>query len=134
MKRAPLFFIVLFTFVAMSLAMATSSARAEKKKREKSDAAAESSLDRPKKSSSKTRTAAANAPANAENRDGQAEARLIDIYKMIGQAKIRDAVPFAESLVRDYEHAGGTWTCVLRQHFSAAKHASWRPAHRNPPR
>lgn len=97
MKRVPIFFIVLITVVAMLLATATSSARAEKKKREKSDEASESSVDRPKKSSRKARTLA----ANAENRDGQAEARLIDIYKLIGQAKIRDAVPLAESLVRD---------------------------------
>lgn len=36
------------------------------------------------------------------NRDGQAEARLIEIYKLVGQAKIREALPRAESLVRDH--------------------------------
>lgn len=98
MKRAPLFFIVLVTFVVMFLTTAAPAASAEKTKREKSDAVTEPSVDRPKKSSRKAR-----APAtNAENRDGQAEARLIDIYKLIGQAKIRDAVPLAESLVRDH--------------------------------
>jgi len=102
MKRAPLFFIVLVTFVAMLLTTVTPSASAEKKKRENSDVAAEPGADRPKKSSRKARTETAKPVAKAENRDGQAEARLIDIYKLIGQAKIRDAVPLAESLVRDY--------------------------------
>ncbi|MBC7548613.1 MAG: L,D-transpeptidase family protein [Polaromonas sp.] len=35
-------------------------------------------------------------------RDGEAEARLIDIYKLIGQANTRDALPKAESLVADH--------------------------------
>ncbi len=102
MKRAPLFFILMATLVAVLLAMAAPSAHAEKKKRKKADAALEANADKPKKLSRKSRTAAANAIANAENRDGQAEARLIDIYKLIGQAKTREAMPLAESLVRDH--------------------------------
>ena len=46
--------------------------------------------------------AAANTLAETENRDGLAEARLIDIYKLIGKAKTREALPLAESLVRDH--------------------------------
>ncbi|MFN5349590.1 MAG: L,D-transpeptidase family protein [Polaromonas sp.] len=102
MKRAPIFFIVPVTFVAMLLTMATAPARAEKQTYEKSDAVTGSTVDRPKNSTRKARTAAAHTLANAGNRDGQAEARLIDIYKLIGQAKIRDALPLAESLVRDH--------------------------------
>ena len=102
MKRAPIFFIVQATVAAMLLSMATVAASAEKKKRENSDVTTESSVDRPKKSSRKARTEAGKPLAKAENRDGQAEARLIDIYKLIGQAKIRDAVQLAESLVRDH--------------------------------
>lgn len=102
MKRAPLFFILMATLVAVLLAMAAPSAHAEKKKRKKADAALEANADKPKKLSRKSRTAAANASANGENRDGQAEARLIDIYKLIGQAKTREAMPLAESLVRDH--------------------------------
>ncbi len=34
--------------------------------------------------------------------DGQAEARLIAIYKMIGEARTRQALPVAERLVKDY--------------------------------
>jgi L,D-transpeptidase YnhG len=35
-------------------------------------------------------------------RDGEAEARLIDVYKLIGQAKGREALAHAEALVRDH--------------------------------
>jgi L,D-transpeptidase YnhG len=38
----------------------------------------------------------------ARPRDGEAEARLIDIYKLAGQARSRDALAKAESLVRDH--------------------------------
>ena len=92
------------TLVAMLLSLAAPSAHAEKKKRKKADATLEANgADKPKKSSRKSRTAAANALASSENRDGQAEARLIDIYKLIGQAKTREAMPLAESLVRDQD-------------------------------
>ena len=46
-------------------------------------------------------TAALATPAR-ESRDGNAEARLIDIYKLIGQANSRDALTQAESLVKDH--------------------------------
>lgn len=35
-------------------------------------------------------------------RDGEAEARLIEVYKLVGQANIREALPKAESLVKDH--------------------------------
>ena len=38
----------------------------------------------------------------ANHRDGQAEARLIAIYKLIGQAKTREALSLAERLVKDH--------------------------------
>lgn len=42
------------------------------------------------------------AKSNLQNqRDGQAEGRLIAIYKLIGQAKTREALPLAERLVKD---------------------------------
>jgi L,D-transpeptidase YnhG len=48
-------------------------------------------------------TAAAPRPAaQREARDGEAEARLIDIYKLIGQARPREALHKAESLVKDH--------------------------------
>ena len=52
--------------------------------------------------------AAKNPPQNAaktnsqNQRDGQAEARLIAIYKLIGQAKTREALLLAERLVKDH--------------------------------
>ena len=45
---------------------------------------------------------AASAPLAATTRDGNAEARLIDIYNLIGQAHSRDALVKAESLVKDH--------------------------------
>lgn len=59
------------------------------------------------KAAEKRRSApqAASAPrasATREVRDGDAEARLIDIYKLIGQANSRDALIKAESLVKDH--------------------------------
>ena len=99
MKRAS----ILVVLLACVLALAAPIAHAEKKKRKKASATVESSaVDKPKKSSRKSRAAAAaNALTKAENRDGQAEARLIDIYKLIGQAKTREALPLAERLVQD---------------------------------
>ncbi len=99
MKRAS----ILVVLLACVLALAAPIAHAEKKKRKRASATLESSaVDKPKKSSRKSRAAAAaNALAKAENRDGQAEARLIDIYKLIGQAKTREALPLAERLVQD---------------------------------
>ena len=44
----------------------------------------------------------ANAPKPAGARDGQAEVRLIEIYKLIGLAQTREALPKAEALVRDH--------------------------------
>jgi L,D-transpeptidase YnhG len=41
-------------------------------------------------------------PAKRPVRDGEAEARLIDIYKLIGQANGRQALAKAEALVRDH--------------------------------
>lgn len=64
--------------VVLALAMVAPAADAAKNKREK-----------------------AHKGARQENRDGQAEARLIAIYKLIGQAKTREALPLAERLVQE---------------------------------
>ena len=53
-------------------------------------------------------TAAKNSPEKAakaalqSNRDTEAEVRLIAIYKLIGQAKTREALPLARQLVQDH--------------------------------
>ncbi|QTN29272.1 L,D-transpeptidase family protein [Rhodoferax sp. AJA081-3] len=54
----------------------------------------------PKPGSKPTR---AEAPA-PKNQDGVAEARLIEVYKLIGQAKNREALAKADSLVEDFPH------------------------------
>jgi L,D-transpeptidase YnhG len=41
-------------------------------------------------------------PLRRVMRDGEAEARLIEVYKLIGQARGRDAMAKAEALVRDH--------------------------------
>ena len=46
--------------------------------------------------------AVSQAAARAVVRDGEAEARLIEIYKLIGQAQSRQALAKAETLVRDH--------------------------------
>lgn len=47
-------------------------------------------------------TARATASPQREPRDGEAEARLIEIYKLIGQANPREALRKAENLVKDH--------------------------------
>lgn len=42
------------------------------------------------------------APAAAPARDGVAEARLIEVYRLVGQSRTRDALVKAEALVRDH--------------------------------
>ena len=42
------------------------------------------------------------APVRKVVRDGETEARLIEVYKLIGQAKSREAMEKAEALVRDH--------------------------------
>ena len=49
---------------------------------------------------------AAPAAAAPVTHDGDAEARLIEIYKLIGQARIREALKRAESLVADHPNFG----------------------------
>ena len=55
-----------------------------------------------KQSARKPQAAATRPMAKSVSRDGQAEAQLIDIYKLIGQAKTREALPLAERLVRSH--------------------------------
>ena len=86
--------------IALSAVLSAPPAQAESKKRKQT---AESAA--PEKRKSKPRKAKIQPPLAStarEDRDGQAEARLIDIYKLIGQAKTRQALPLAERLVREH--------------------------------
>jgi L,D-transpeptidase YnhG len=77
-------------FMAPCVVLASTPARAETRTETRARAAA--------------KTAATHAPAASqrEARDGEAEARLIDIYKLIGQANPREALRKAEGLVKDH--------------------------------
>ena len=65
--------------ILLAFVMATPTADAKKNKREK-----------------------ANRASHHTSQDGQAEARLIAIYKLVGLARTREALPLAERLVRDH--------------------------------
>lgn len=77
--------------MAPCVVLASTPARAETRAEARAEARA-----------AKTAAARALAAAQRETRDGEAEARLIDIYKLIGQANPREALRKAESLVRDH--------------------------------
>ncbi|MCJ0762821.1 L,D-transpeptidase family protein [Variovorax terrae] len=81
MKRAsPAIFLIAFSLLA-----AVPPAQAAKKRKPPSAA-----------------QAARPAPAKRVARDGEAEARLIAVYKLVGQARGREALAQAESLVKDH--------------------------------
>ena len=84
MRRAPAFIVLIV--LALGLMAPAAHASAKKNKRKKPA----------------EHTAATKRKAIAPSRDGQAEARLIEIYKLIGQAKVREALPRAESLVHEH--------------------------------
>jgi L,D-transpeptidase YnhG len=88
MKRA--FTAVLLVAMAALLA-AAGPAGAEPRKKKKSRAAQSAAAP------SKAAAAKARAP-----RDGEAEARLIEVYRLIGQANGREALAKAETLVQDH--------------------------------
>ena len=92
MKRVSAAFL---TVIASALLLTSAVAHAEKKKRKKAAQTAE-----PEKRKASGRQAKAAPKATA--RDGEAEARLIDIYKLVGDAKTREALAKAESLVQDH--------------------------------
>ena len=94
LKNAPL----AAACIALSVALCVLPVHAESKKRKKTadTTTTEKRKSKPRKAKAQPTSAA------SENRDGQAEARLIDIYKLIGRAKTREALPLAERLVREH--------------------------------
>lgn len=88
MKRA----LVALFLIAPYLALSASPARAESKARPPANAPAAE-----KQSLVPSRASRASA-----KREGEAEARLIEIYKLVGQASTREALHKAEGLVRDH--------------------------------
>ena len=94
MKRA----LAALIFIAPWLVLAAPP-RAESRAQPRAKAAAEK-----KRAVSPTRAslAASRTAKRPDGRDGQAEARLIEIYKFIGQGSTREALRKAEDLVRDH--------------------------------
>ncbi|MES2509240.1 MAG: L,D-transpeptidase family protein [Pseudomonadota bacterium] len=93
-----------FFWASLVLALATPLAHAKKEKRSKAERAAAAESRKAARAERKTRQVKqARAPIvpKAVVRDGEAEARLIEIYKLIGQAKTREALGKAEVLVQD---------------------------------
>ena len=85
---------------ALSVALLALPAHAEVKKSSKTADTAATEKRKPKLRKAKVQPSTKSAAR--EDRDGQAEAQLIDIYKLIGQAKTRQALPLAERLVREH--------------------------------
>ena len=89
--------------IALSVTLSALPAHAEDKKSKRTAGAptTEQRKSKPPKPH-KAKLPAATDSARLENQGSQAEARLIDIYKLIGQAKTREALPLAERLVREH--------------------------------
>jgi len=92
---------IFFAALVSSMALMASLAHAEKKKHKKSLEKTVASAE-PEKRKTKSKRARAEAPSKTASAGGKAEAQLIDIYKLVGQAKGREALVKAESLVRDH--------------------------------
>ncbi|MDO9088587.1 MAG: L,D-transpeptidase family protein [Burkholderiaceae bacterium] len=109
MNRTRLTRAALAAALALALAL-TANAATTKKKRKKGASAAQTSQAAPSGKASARAAAKAAAGKSASRRpvppqavrDGEAEARLIEIYKLIGQARGREALSQAEGLVRDH--------------------------------
>ena len=97
MTRATNALFLVASCVALVHTLVTASAHAESSR---SKARAAKVAVKAKAAEKRRPAAAAGAPRAL--REGDAEARLIDIYKLIGQANTRDALVKAESLVSDY--------------------------------
>ena len=90
-------------YVALSVALSAQPAHAEAKKRKKNTdlVTAEQRGLKPAKPH-KAKLPASTESGRVEKPGSQAEARLFDIYKLIGQARTREALPLAERLVREH--------------------------------
>lgn len=91
------------TVLASALLLTSPFVHAEKKKHKKSvqtQAHTKGQAAAPEKRKASVKRA--QAEPRAIVRDGEAEARLIDIYKLVGQAKTREALGQAEKLVQDH--------------------------------
>ena len=89
--------------IAISFALGALPAQAESTKPKKSAEAAATELRKSKPATQRTaKPPVSTKAARSENLGSLAEGRLIDIYKLIGQARTREALPLAERLVREH--------------------------------
>ena len=89
--------------VALLVALSALPARAEAKKRKNNTDIATTKQRRFKPAKPhKAKLPASTESGRLEKPGSQAEARLFDIYKLIGQARTREALPLAERLVREH--------------------------------
>ena len=107
MKRAVISLLISLTCVALAApsAYAESSRSKARSAKALAKASAKASGKAAKTIAPEKRRAASRVaitPLATPARDGDAEARLIDIYKLIGQANSHDALAKAESLVKDH--------------------------------
>lgn len=97
MKSATLAVLLLATAM---LASAGTTDPGERKKRKKKPAATSQAAEKPR--ARKPAPVAPVAKPRPAVRDGETEARLIEVYRLIGQARGREALAKAEALVRDH--------------------------------
>ncbi|MGE0498220.1 MAG: L,D-transpeptidase family protein [Ramlibacter sp.] len=95
MKRT---YLVVFLLAAALLVQPGLAGASEKSKRKKK-APATAQI---KKTRARQAAAPARPPARPAVRDGETEARLIEVYRLIGQARGREALARAEALVHDH--------------------------------
>jgi len=89
--------------IALSVALSALPAYAEALKRKKTAGIVTTEQRRSKPAKPrKAKLPASTESGRLESPGSQAEARLIDIYRLIGQARTREALPLAERLVREH--------------------------------
>ncbi len=96
-------FVLLVALAGMASTCAATPAQSDTKKQKKSADAVRAEQRKPKTATARKAKLPAKADSDKiESPGSQAEAQLINIYKLIGQAKTREALPLAERLVREH--------------------------------
>ena len=102
MKRAAISWLISLTCVALAAPSAYAESSRSKARSAKASAKALAKAAKTKVTEKRRAAPQAASAPFAAARDSDAEARLIDIYKLIGQANSRDALTKAETLVKDH--------------------------------
>ena len=102
MKRAAISWLISLTCVALAAPSAYAESSRSKARSAKASAKALAKGAKTKVTEKRRAAPQAASAPFAAARDSDAEARLIDIYKLIGQANSRDALTKAETLVKDH--------------------------------